>query len=80
MNARFSKWGNSLAVRVPASLAQEIAVGEGDPADIVVENGNLVIKPVHSPRYDLSDLIGKITEANVHDEAETGSAVGNEFW
>lgn len=80
MNARFSKWGNSLAVRVPASLAQEISVGEGALADIFVENGNLVIKPANKSRYDLADLVGRITEANVHGEIETASAVGNEFF
>lgn len=79
MNARFSKWGNSLALRIPASFAQEISVGEGALADISVENGCLVVKPVRAPRYDLAELVGRITETNLHVETDTGSAVGNEF-
>jgi antitoxin MazE len=79
MNARFSKWGNSLALRIPASFAQEIAVGEGALADITVENGCLVVRPVRARRYEISELIGGITEANLHGETDAGSAVGNEF-
>ena len=79
MNARFSKWGNSLALRIPASFAQELSVGEGAIADISVQNGCLLIRPVGGPRYDLAELVGRITETNLHVESDTGSAVGNEF-
>jgi antitoxin MazE len=79
MNTRFSKWGNSLALRIPASYAQELSVGEGALADISVKDGCLVIKPLVVPRYDLADLVSRITETNLHVESDTGSAVGNEF-
>jgi antitoxin MazE len=79
MNARISKWGNSLALRIPAAFAQEISIGEGALANISVENGCLIIKPVSSPHYDLAELVGRITETNLHVESVTGSAVGNEF-
>ena len=79
MNARFSKWGNSLAVRIPASFAQEIEVGEGALADISVENGCLVVKPLGNTQYDLAELVAGITETNLHGEVDVNSAVGNEF-
>lgn len=79
MNARFSKWGNSLALRIPAAFAQELSVAEGAIADISVQNGCLIVKPVGAPRYDLAELVGRITETNLHVETDTGSAVGNEF-
>ncbi len=79
MNARFSKWGNSLALRIPASFAQELSVGEGAAADISVENGCLIVKPLGAPRYDLAELVSRITESNSHGETDTGPAVGNEF-
>ena len=79
MKARFSKWGNSLALRIPAAYAQEISVGEGALADISVEDGCLVVKPLGLPRYDLAELVSRITETNLHVETDTGSAVGNEF-
>lgn len=79
MNARFSKWGNSLAIRIPAAFAQEISVGEGAIADISVKNGCIVIKPMSEPHYDLADLLAGISESNLHGEIESHSAVGNEF-
>ncbi|MFN3672598.1 MAG: AbrB/MazE/SpoVT family DNA-binding domain-containing protein [Bosea sp. (in: a-proteobacteria)] len=79
MNARFSKWGNSLALRIPAAFVQELSVAEGAIADMSVQNGCLIVKPVGAPRYDLAELVGRITETNLHVETDTGSAVGNEF-
>ncbi len=79
MNARFSKWGNSLALRIPAAFAQEMSVGEGAIADISVENGCLIVKPIGVPRYDITELVSRINETNLHGETGTGSAVGNEF-
>ena len=79
MNVRFSKWGNSLAIRIPASFAQEISAGDGTMADISVDNGCLMVKPIGAPRYDLAELVGRINETNLHGETRTHSAVGNEF-
>ena len=33
---RVSKWGNSLAVRLPASVVQTLGLQEGDDIDIVI--------------------------------------------
>ncbi len=79
MNARFSKWGNSFTLRIPAAFAQELAVGDGAIVDISVENGCLVVKPIRAPSYDLADLVDRITETNLHGETDTGPALGNEF-
>ncbi len=41
-----SKWGNSLAVRLPAELAKRIGVGEGDTLIAEVSaDGRLVLAP-----------------------------------
>lgn len=79
MNMPITKWGNSLALRIPASFAKQIGVGEGVLADLSVENGALIVRPVAKPVYDLAKLVAGINESNVHAEHETGKAVGNEF-
>jgi antitoxin MazE len=80
MNANFSKWGNSLAVRIPSGIASELRVAEGDVADLQVRDGVLVITPVESvPVYDIEQLVAAITPENMHGETDTGAAVGNEF-
>ena len=38
-----SKWGNSLAVRLPAKLVQQLGLKEGDEVEIVASDNGLVI-------------------------------------
>jgi len=46
MELMVSKWGNSLAVRLPAESAKEIGVGEGDTLIAEVSpDGRLVLAP-----------------------------------
>lgn len=75
-----AKWGNSLAVRIPQHVIKEIQLTEGAEVDLVVIDGNLVIKPRPRKRYSLEELITAITPENLHSEVETGVAVGNEVW
>lgn len=80
MPATVAKWGNSLAVRIPQHVVKEIQLTEGTEVDLVVIDGNLVIKPRPRRRYSLEELIVAITPENLHSEVETGVAVGNEVW
>lgn len=80
MVANISKWGNSLAVRIPQNLAKEIHLTEGSEVDLSVVDGNLVIKLNKPKRYSLEDLIQEITPDNLHAEVDSGVAVGNEAW
>jgi antitoxin MazE len=43
-----AKWGNSLAIHLPQYLAKEIQLKEGTEVDLVVIDGNLIIKPRRS--------------------------------
>jgi antitoxin MazE len=46
MELMVSKWGNSLAVRLPAESARQIGVGEGDMLIAEVSpDGRLVLSP-----------------------------------
>jgi antitoxin MazE len=80
MVATVARWGNSLAIRLPQHLVKEIQLTEGVEVDLVVIDGNLVIKPKIRKRYSLEKLISAITPENVHTEVESGIAVGNEAW
>jgi antitoxin MazE len=80
MNAHFSKWGNSVALRIPAAFTKELGIAEGKPAEIQVKDGSLVVTPVPGPVYTLDELLAGITEENLHGEIATGEPVGNEFW
>ena len=45
MELMVSKWGNSLAVRLPAESAKKIGVREGDMLIAEVADGRLVLAP-----------------------------------
>lgn len=79
MKAVFSKWGNSLAVRIPNAFAQDLGVTAGRAAEVTVEQGRLVVIPVAMPVYDLDQLVAGITDENRHGEIQGTVAVGNEI-
>lgn len=80
MRTKIVKWGNSLGLRIPKAFAEEVRVGEGSEVDLSMENGNLVVKVMDPGKLDLNDLLDKITDDNIHGEADTGDAVGDEAW
>ena len=71
------KWGNSLGLRIPQSIAEQIKLSEGSQVVLEVVDGNLVIKPKRT-QYSLDALLEDITQENLHGETDTGRPVGNE--
>ena len=80
MTSTVTKWGNSLAVRIPQNLARELLVEEGTEVELSVIDGVLVVKPMVQKHYTLDKLVSGITAENIHPEVDWGVAVGNEFW
>ena len=80
MHSRIQKWGNSLALRIPKSFAQEVGFDRDSSVDISLEDGKLVVSPVAKPAMTLEQLLSQITEDNIHHEVDTGPAVGEEAW
>jgi antitoxin MazE len=76
---QIAKWGNSLGLRLPKSVAREVRVDEGDTVEVSVDNGAIVIRPGR-PRYSLDELVGRITTRNRHRETDWGMTVGHEVW
>jgi antitoxin MazE len=78
MRAVVRKWGNSLAIRIPRPLADELELEESDELDLQVTEGSLVASPAH--RWTLAELVAGITEENKHGEIEWGGPRGREVW
>jgi antitoxin MazE len=78
MTATIHKWGNSLAVRLPKALADEVQVHEGAKVELVSTLDGVLIKTKRRPRYRLSDLLAGITPDNMHPETDWGRSVGKE--
>ena len=79
MRVSISKWGNSLALRIPRAFAVDARLTSGSEVDVAVENGRLVIMPVQSGPT-LAALLDQVTPDNLHREFTTGGAVGREAW
>ena len=80
MKSRIQKWGNSLALRIPKSFAQEIGLDRDVPVDMSLEDGRLIVAPVTEPPMTLERLLEQIAEDNIHREVDTGPAIGEEVW
>jgi len=74
MKTRVQKWGNSLAVRIPKSFAEDLGWGENSPVEMAPEAGSLVIKTDKELAWDLEELLAGVTDANIHPAWEAGSA------
>ena len=80
MQTQVKKWGNSLALRIPKSLAEQLALKINTEVEIQVVGDQLMIKPLLEPELTLQELLAQITDENLHDEVKTGTAVGGEVW
>jgi antitoxin MazE len=79
MTTQLAKWGNSLGVRLPKSVALEAQVGAGDTVHVSVRNGAIVIRPSRRT-YSLDQLVSRIRPRNRHGESDWGAPVGHETW
>lgn len=80
MHGVVKKWGNSAAVRIPASVLEAAHVRLDQPVDVREEGGRIVIEPIQPTHYDLGTLIAAMTDENRHDPVDMGKPVGNEVW
>ena len=74
-----SKWGNSLALRLPKHLADDLGLTTGTEMAVGIEAGQLVARPVRR-RVPLAELVKGITADNRHAATDWGTPVGNEVW
>ena len=69
MRAQVSKWGNSLAIRLPKAAAESLRVQEGESVELAIEGESLVIRSAR-PRFVLEDLLADITPENQPEAVE----------
>lgn len=77
--AQMLKWGNSLAVRIPKAIADQVELKLGDALLVEVIAGALVLKP-EKRAPGLEELVGRITPENLHAEAWADLPTGKEIW
>ena len=76
MKTSVSKWGNSLAVRIPKTFAIEAGMKEGSEVGIHFYQGQVIL----SPQFSLTDMLSRINTKNIHPETDEGEFIGSETW
>jgi antitoxin MazE len=80
MKSHVQKWGNSLALRIPKIFVTEMELEIDSPVEISLIEGKLILEPILNPQLELEQLLDQITSENIHNEVDTGAAVGREIW
>lgn len=78
MTVTISRWGNSLAVRLPKDALEEADLHEGDLLEVSAEGCTITLTLQNTPP-SLDELIGRITPQNLHSVAFDTPA-GAELW
>jgi antitoxin MazE len=64
MNLQISKWGNSLAMRIPADVARRFGLRDGDSVQArIAADGSLTIRPAGWSRGAFAAELGAAREA-----------------
>lgn len=68
------KWGNSLAIRLPSAIIENLKLNESTPLEIKVSKNKIIL----SKKDELSHLLSKIDENNLHTD-DFAKARGKEW-
>ncbi|MCF6311379.1 MAG: AbrB/MazE/SpoVT family DNA-binding domain-containing protein [Verrucomicrobiales bacterium] len=80
METRISKWGNSLALRIPSVLVREANLSVGLEMEIKSKGEEIVLTPKKRFQYKLDDLLKEVNEKNLQEEVDAGESIGKEEW
>lgn len=70
-----SRWGSSLAVRIPKALAKQCEINEGEFVELIAFRDRIVIR---KHIYNLATMVEQITSSNIHHEQDFGTPQGKE--
>ncbi len=73
---KLQKWGNSLAVRIPADILKELSLKSGSELVVGLRDKEIVLKA----EVRLDSLLEDINPDNLHRETYWGERQGNEVW
>ncbi|MGB8957766.1 MAG: AbrB/MazE/SpoVT family DNA-binding domain-containing protein [Candidatus Aminicenantales bacterium] len=77
MKTHVQKWGNSLAVRIPKSFADDLDLENNSSVEMSLEEGAVVIKPDRDKDFDLEALLAGVTDENIHPAWEKEDAASD---
>jgi antitoxin MazE len=51
------RWGNSLAVRIPAAVARAARVKLGQPVEVIAQNSDIFVRTIGEPKLTLAQKL-----------------------
>ncbi|WP_059041311.1 MULTISPECIES: AbrB/MazE/SpoVT family DNA-binding domain-containing protein [Paenibacillus] len=72
MSTTIQKWGNSLGIRIPSHIAEQIAVGQGSEVDLVVSEDHTLVVIPKKKKPTLEELLAQCKPENRHEEIDFG--------
>lgn len=79
MQTTISRWGNSLALRLPSHVTKEARLEEGACVNVEIEEGSIRVTPTRK-RFKLAELIAGHVKPADNAEVEWGEPRGDEVW
>lgn len=82
MVTKIQKWGNSQGLRLNKELLSNADIEVGDEVEVVVQEGTLIVTPVHRVRggHDLRELVSRISKEYEPEAFDWGPPIGREVW
>jgi antitoxin MazE len=74
-----NKWGNSLGIRIPQTVAVEVGLAVGTVVNVEVVDNKVVVSPCQK-KYQLDELLVGVTPELIGGEYDWGTPVGKEVW
>jgi antitoxin MazE len=79
MSTTVQKWGNSLGIRIPKSVAEQVSLRAGTSVEFNTSDGILTIRPKRRRKYTLAQLLAKAKGPSPHRGLDRVAAVGREL-
>jgi antitoxin MazE len=77
---KLQRWGNSLAVRIPAAVARSARLRIGQPVEVSAQESNVLVKAIGEPRLTLAQKLAAFDPARHGGEVMATKAVGDEVF
>jgi antitoxin MazE len=72
--------GDNSAIYIPASVMALAGLRPDQTVDTWAERGKILIEPVMAPKYDLDQMLERMTPDTFPDQLDFGPPQGHEEW
>jgi len=76
---KLRRWGNSLAVRIPAVIARSAGFREGQPVKLSTQDSSVLVSAAGEPRLTLTQMLALFDPERHGGEVTAPSPVGKEL-